>query len=78
MDGHLGLDIATRAKAVRALARLRVDREGGEGTYDQMIRSIAENGSAAAILHASLEKVYERAERNMGDVLACIAEARKG
>lgn len=75
MNGVLSLDAATRVRATRALARMRVDREGGEGTYEEMVRTIAEKGAAAAVLHASLERVHQRAERNLQDVLASIAEA---
>lgn len=69
------IDEAIIARASRILARIRVDREGGGGTYADMIRAVAANASNSADLHRSLERVHERAERNVRDVLAAVLEA---
>jgi hypothetical protein len=59
-------------QAVRALVRLRIEREGGDGTYEQMIKTIAEGGAQALGLQKALDRAYERAERNVRDVLSVL------
>ena len=63
----------TIKQAIRALVRLRIEREGGDGTYDQMIRTIAEGGPQAAGLQKALDRSFERAERNVRDVLSVLS-----
>ena len=64
-----------RKRTVHNLARLRVDREGGEGTYRDMLALTANGGAGALAAQRALERVHERAERNLSDVLAALAEA---
>ncbi len=59
-------------QAVRALVRLRIERDGGDGTYEQMIKTIAEGDAQALGLQKALDRAYERAERNVRDVLAVL------
>ncbi|MFZ4532455.1 MAG: hypothetical protein ACOYOJ_11645 [Alsobacter sp.] len=59
-------------QGIRALVRLRIEREGGDGTYEQMIKTIAEGGAQSAGLQKALDRAYERAERNVRDVLAVL------
>ena len=69
------LDDNLRKRTVHNLARLRVDREGGEGTYSDMLALAANEGPGALAAQRALERVHERAERNLSDVLAALAEA---
>ncbi len=69
------IDPATRERAARILARIRADREGGEGTYDDMVAAVARLGAASSGLQRSLDRAHERAERNVLDVLDALAQA---
>lgn len=69
------LDMDTRVRAIRNLARTRVDREGGPGSYQSMLDLILAGGAASAPARRALEAVHARAERNLLDVLAALAEA---
>ncbi|TXN62481.1 hypothetical protein [Methylobacterium sp. WL6] len=68
------LDDNLRTRTIHNLARLRVDREGGEGTYRDMLALIAAGGTGALAAQRALDRVHERAERNLSDVLAALAE----
>jgi hypothetical protein len=54
-----------REDAVERLVRMRIDREGGAGTYDDAMGRIAGGGSASPELQSAIERARERAERNI-------------
>jgi hypothetical protein len=62
-------------EAERALVQLRIDREGGQGTYASMISRIADGGPHAVALEQSLERAFARARRNIRDVFEAFGTA---
>ncbi len=64
-----------RKVAVERLVRMRIDREGGAGTYDDALKRIAAGGVAAAGLKSAIDRARERAGRNVQDVLAALGDS---
>ena len=61
-----------REAAVERLVRMRIDREGGAGTYDDAVARIAAGGPGAAGLKSAIDRTRGRAERNVCDVLTAL------
>jgi hypothetical protein len=62
-----------REAAVERLVRMRIDREGGAGTYADAVSRIGANDAASAGLKSALDRARDRATRNVADVLAALA-----
>lgn len=69
------LDLETRQAALRHLARETIDRDGGDGSYQSMLDLVMEGGAGSAVAHRCLERVYERVERNLVDVVTALGAA---